>query len=617
MADTIEQNLEVIRGALRNVVPFRPAERPVDDPLPGTPFRDIESGGWLPDPATGLPPFCPVQPVGVNGPVAYFVDTEGQLQVFEPPYGKGHLLGLFGGRAGYLAWAWPRWGSKGVDGYAAEKAAADLLKAAFAQGVWSEIDKIRGRGCWLSGGGDLVLHAGDRIVAGGRTMPPGVHEGYVYPAMRALPEVLDYARGTENPAPHLLALLQTWNWKRPDVDPLLLLGWIGSAYIAGALPWRPTIFMTGDKGTGKSTLQRVVKEIMGGWLVQSADTTAAGIYQHIKQDCIAVAVDEMEGEQDTRKQKAALKLARLAASGGIMLRGGDRHSPVQFQARSSFLFSSINTPPLEPQDLSRMAILALYRLADGAPRPELDATKFGLWGQRILAQMMSQWGRFYVTWDAFQRELAAGGMDSRGQDTFATLLACGDMMAHDSWNEERLSGCCEGDVRPWSEILAASGVAELEDATENWQGCLGHMLSVTPDAWRNTYIASAGQLLEGYWLNTGEFELSKIKSRLAQVGLALVKAGHTVRPNYLAVPNQHPVTRTLFVGSKWAGEMGASVWAGALRQASENVCIAGRQRVNGVRLPCTLVSLEALYGPDGIMAACEGDCPGDGWEAGQ
>jgi hypothetical protein len=615
----IAEALAVVRDTMmHNVVPFEPGERQaVDDPLFGEAYRGIEPGQWLPDHETGLPPHCPVQPVGVDGSAAYFVDVSGQVQAFEAPYGKGHLLGLFGGRMGYLAWAWPRWGKgrrdpdtgemiKGkVDGYDAVTAAADLLKAAHAKGVWTSFDKIRGRGCWEASNGKLVLHLGDKLIVDGRAVKPGYFDGHVYPLMEALRRVVSIKPMAENPAEYLLPILQTWAWKRPDVDPMLLLGWIGSAHLAGALPWRPTVFMTGDKGTGKSTLQAVIKAVMLSWLVQSADTTAAGIYQHIGQDSLAVAVDELEGEEDNRKQKAALKLARLAASGAVMLRGGDRHEGVQFQARSSFLFSSINTPPLEPQDLSRMAILMLERLPAGQEQPRLDATKLARCGEAIVAQMISQWPRFYETWQAFRRELAAGGLDSRSQDTFGTLLACADMMAHDGWDEERLSTPHDGDMRPWCEVLAAARVSELEDANENWAGCLRHLLSVTPECWRNTNIVSVGRILEECMSNTGEYDISTAKRHLAKVGLGLVKVGHTSEPNHLAIPNQHPLTRTLFAGSKWAGSMGAGVWAGALKQASEKLCKRGQAKINGVNERCTLVSLEALLSDGGLMAATD------------
>ena len=100
----------------------------------------------------------------------------------------------------------------------------------------------------------------------------------------------------------------------------------------------------------------------------------SGASAHLADPAVAIAVDELESEADVRKQKAVLKLARLASSGAAMLRGGDRHKGVEFNARSAFLFSSINAPPLEPQDLSRMALLRLRVMVQICMRPH-TATK--------------------------------------------------------------------------------------------------------------------------------------------------------------------------------------------------------------------------------------------------
>jgi hypothetical protein len=605
VADIIEQNLTIIREVFQNAKPvgWQPSH---DDPKPGAPIGGVDAGQWTPG-KDGLPENCPVRPLGVSGDICFFVDPIGQVRELKPPMGKTHILTLFSGRAGYLTWAWPRWGERGVNGFAADEVAAALIKACHDLGPWSYVDKTRGRGCWLDDDAQLVLHLGTRIIRNQIISGPSEVHGYVYAARPNIPGPASVKTAqVEEPAQEVLQLLATWRWKRPDVDPMLMLGWIGAAFLSGALPWRPSVYLTGDHGTGKSSLQTLIKGVLSDWLVQAADTTAAGIYQRVKTDCLPVAVDELEGEADFKKQKAVLKLARLAASGALMLRGGDRHEGVEFQARSAFLFSSINTPPLEPQDLSRMAILALRPLDLHTPPPQLIPSRLKAIGQHVLKAMLTQWPRFYSTWAAFRAELGAGGMNARGQDTFGTLLACADLALYDGWNEERLSGLYDGDLKPWSEILAASTVAEFEDKTENWLGCLSHMLSVTPEPWRHTNHVSAGRMLAQYWENTGEYEFSTIKRELGKIGLALVKHGDVPRPNYLAVPNQGPLTRTLFQGSKWAGDVGAGVWAGALRQADEKLFIVERQRVNGVNQRCTLISLAGLYGPDGIFAGQKG-----------
>jgi hypothetical protein len=610
-------NLSAVRAMIADAKPA-PVVSLRASPDPDMPRNGVPAGKWRPN-ALGLPESCPVLPLGISGSTAWFIDPIGQVQQFAPPYGKGHLLGVFCGDENFLSWAWPRWAGKGkreeggvaIDGYAAEKAAAALLSACAAKGPWNSVEKIRGRGCWLGRDGGLVVHTGMDLLVNGRSEPPGEIDGYVYPTRPELP--LPWPEryvADANPALLLKDILDSWRWARPGVDPVLLLGWIGAAFLGGALPWRPAVYITGDKATGKSTLQALIKGLLGDYLIQAVDTTGAGIYQHLGDDALAIAVDELEGEADVRKAKNVLKLARIAASGGLMLRGGDRHNPVEFRARSCFLFSSINTPPLEPQDLSRMAILRLSRLAPDAESPDMDDKVLAVAGRAILRQLIDEWPRFKQTFAAFKGELGRAGLDGRGQDTFGTLLACADMIEHAGWDEARLSTVSDGDVTPWADVIRGAGLSELEDAAENWRLALSHLLNVRVDAWRSGNRMAVGQVLLDLYTGRGPdgsaMSEDLARTMLAQAGLGLVRRKASQHRGdtflWLAVPNQNPLTRTLFEGSKWAGDVGAGVWAGALRQSPRGaIHDVAKARVNGDVQPCTMLSLDALYGAEGIM----------------
>lgn len=603
-------NLAAVRALVADARPVDMV-RPKHSPPPDIERDGVAAGKWRDDRAhrdrLGLPKGCPVKPLGVSASVGWFIDTIGQVQSFAPPYGKGHLLGLFGGDANFLAWAWPRFKKGGqIDGFAAEEAAADLMHACFALGPWNSVEKIRGRGAWMTPDGGLLVHTGTKLHHAGRIEPPGEIDGYVYPTRPSLPVPFpENVLGDANPARILLPMLRSWQWARPDVDPALLLGWIGCAFLGGALAWRPAVYITGDKATGKSTLQALIKGLLGDYLIQAVDTTGAGIYQHIGNDSLPIAVDELEGESDTRKAKNVLKLARIAASGGLMLRGGDRHNPVEFRARSCFLFSSINTPPLEPQDLSRMALLRLNRLPKGQASPDLDPNALITLGRCILRRLIDEWHRMPETLAAFKDALAVAGMDGRGQDTFAPLLACADMIEYEGWDETRLKTVTDdGDEVAWADLMHVSRMAEFEDAAENWRLCLSHLLNVRVDAWRAGTRHTVGQLLEELWDNDQighGLDLKQVKRDLAQAGLAIV-VREGVKNWWLAIPNQNPLTRTLFDGSKWAGDIGAGVWAGALRQSPrDTIHDVAKARINGDVQQCTLIALQGLYGAGGIM----------------
>ena len=606
-------DVRAVRSMLADAEPVKRV-RKVDPPAGGA-IDGIEPGKWRGQAcALGLPPGCPIKPLGVSGKRLWFLNTIAQLDYLEPPMGKVDVLQLFGGRLDYLCWAWPRYSKEGeVAGFANDNVVADLIAACKALGPWDATDQERWQGCWRGPGGDLVMHCGDHLVMGGRKHPPGEYEGYVYPAR---PKMLaPWALGDDLPAGYvgvLRSTLRSWSWSRPEVDPHLLLGWIGAAFLGGALPWRPMVFMTGGAGTGKSSLQQMLRAVFGGWLFHAEDTTRAGISQPLGMSSVAVSVDELESEGDSRKAVEILKLARLASSGGTLRRGGDRHQGVSFTVRSAFLFSSINAPPLQPQDLSRMALLQLKPLPVGQAAPAVDGPHMAMFGRYILRRLLEEWHRFDETCAAFAAELGAAGMNQRGQAQFGTLLACADMIEHRGWDDARLSFALEyqGELVPWRKLLAMSEMTEFEDTRDNWMGRLSHLLGARAAAWRSGTRATVGEALVSYWsagVPGKDLSLHETNTLLGQAGLKIVflKKGPRARP-YLAVHNNGPMVGQLFSGSTWAGLPGVGVWKDALRQGPPGTLWEkGQPRINGVQQKATLISLEGLYGDDGIMAQKE------------
>lgn len=592
------------------------------DPAPGSDNNGVAAGEWDRG-QTGLPPDCPVIPLGVDNHTYYFLDTLGQMRALEfGQFGQKAVGSLFMGRPNYLYWAWPRKDKDGaVVSWRQEKATEDLMGACARKGPWNAVERARGRGAWKLDDGALAFHSGTRLFIRGRRDNLGELEGNVYmtrpPILTPYPVNMEAGRG---PAMKLLALLKSWCWVRPDIDALLLLGWIAASLIGGALPWRPVVYMTGDKACGKSTLQRVIKSLLGNALIQSSDTTAAGIYQLLKSDALPVAVDELEGKADTRRAKAILELARIAASGDLMLRGGDSHQGTQFNARSCFIFSSINTPPLEPQDLSRMALLRLRRLPKGTVPPDIQEKEMHQLGRQILRRMVDGWDSFPATWRRYREMLSAAGHDSRGQDTFGTLLACADILI--GADAEALGVPMAGGDDPehsahWQKAFAAEQMGELEDAEENWRLCLNAILSTQVDGWRHGTHLTVGSVLEDYRSRDGEVTYDKARKMLEQVGLGLQRPGEGEQEGSVFVPNQHPGLFNLLRETKWRGEPGAGVWSGALRQAPQDSYRECQGRVTGVKgrgtaFPLSVVLAVAANPPVPVpQAQAQPDDPGD------
>lgn len=567
------------------------------DPLPHVARNGIDPGRWPGYPAERLPPGCTVVPVGVQGKITYLIDSLGQLQeIAASEWGHKILWQLFALQPNFPTWAWPRFGKKGeINGTESNQAAACLISVAGRGGVFDPAEKVRGRGAWRERDGSIVYHAGHRLWhSGGRHAPVGRHGGLIYPTRPPVPEPwAEPVSDAANPARTLLLALRQWNWTRPDCDPVLMLGWIAAAMMGGALPWRPTVFVTGDKAVGKSTLQHLLKAALGDALLQTADTTAAGLYQRIGQDALPIAVDELESDADNRRVMAVIKLARIAASGDMMFRGGADHQGTEFRAQSSFFFSSINPPPLAPQDLSRLALLRLRPVnLDAAAPPVIDAEQTP---RLLLRQLIDNWHRFDETFAAYRAVLRGAGHGGRGQDTYGVLLACADLALGPELASE-LGVPMVDDLSYWASALATTELEEFEDAKENWLGCATHLLTSRVEVWRAGSRHTVGAVLED--VLAGHTAIEEANKLLDQAGVKLVKAADMPGGMLLAVPNSSQQVAELFKGTVWGGVPSAGIWQHALRQGPPHIIITDKTRntvrINGMRCRCTMIVITQL-----------------------
>lgn len=566
--------------------------------------EEVRPGGWG-GLATkdGLPPDCPVQVLGMDGDVLYVIDAAGQLvQILDSAFGQNKVQRLFLHRMAYLYWAFPRFGHGGtVNAFDTVRVRDSFYEAAGRRGLWSAGDKVRGLGGWTDKGGNLVIHCGDTLYVRGQEVPTGEYEDHFYPRRPPIPE--PWSQPVSDEQMHetdVWAALQTFTWDRPGVDPVLVLGWLAAAYLGGALPWRPMLFVVGDKGVGKSSLQALIKGVLGAALHQTADTTPAGIYQKVKQDSLPVGVDELEAGADNARVLAVVKLARLAASGGVMFRGGSNHSGTTFTARNCFFMSAINMPPVPPQDLSRMALINLRPRDPGRAAEALPVLQEDVVGRMMLRRLMDNWQSFPALYALYRKALGSGGHDGRGQDTYGTLLTCAHLVLGDGLLEQYgLPTDANGDLDRWGTLLCAETLPEKEDASENWRRCITHLLTSRVEAWRGGIRHTVGQLM--HELQGDHMSLAEANRDLAQADLLAIPAHEVVRGAFgyaLAVPNAGPMISQMFQRTDWGGEGGTGVWSAALRQGPAHIVIAdkakNRQRINGVQRRCTIVMVREL-----------------------
>ncbi|MBR0700161.1 hypothetical protein JQ599_09640 [Bradyrhizobium diazoefficiens] len=614
--------------------------------------NEVLAGQWSAD-MYGMPSDpgceCPVECIGFEGPYKYVIDSSGQFRAMKAAdFNQVGIQDLFSATPNYPKWMRPRWHvPKGIDevtgkphkpqikSFEADQIKEDFFRACARKGFFSPNDKMRGRGAWTFRSGNLVYHSGDAlwICEKGRfkALATGVHENMLYPRLSALSEPwTESITVDENPARKLLETFRKWNWTRPDVDPVLLLGWIGCALIGGALDWRPAVLLIGDRATGKSTLQQALRNIFGDTLFRSADTTAAGIYQAMAHDARPVALDELEPDSDPRKLDNVVHLMRTSASGDIGRRGGPTKGEAsEFQMRSAFLFSAINNPLRSAQDMSRVAVLRLMPLNLNQAKPEPIDTD--VTGAMMLSLMMQGWGdngaRFAATLARFKSALEQGGHGGRGQDTYGVLLACAATLLGDQLAADLGVPLGPDEEREWGRLLAADSLPEVEDAKPNYRQCFDQILTAVVKSWRNSSRNTIGQTLQelrstdddgnaiaeesrldrgtakrdiniaGFGLfNTRELVAGVMRSEKIGLAEALTRYGLPDAGWVLAVPNKSTKVAEHLIGSDW--QHGA--WKDALRQCPVPGVVITNADINkvtidGTQTRCTLVVIERYH----------------------
>lgn len=550
---------------------------------------------------TFLPPDSPVLPLGESRDFVYVLDHRRYLQELEPAKLKDMLLVKIFGGVRFLVKHWTKFvRGKPEPTWDHTPVREAVMQACSRAGTFNPANKVRGRGCWRGDDGELIVHLGNAVIRNGEHLKPGIHGEHIYPFVEpALPAPIALDGDGENVGELILERLETWNWVRGSLDARLMLGWTCAAPLGGALRWRPAAVVVGDQGTGKSTLQEFVRDLLAPGIVSTANTTAAGIYQHLGLDSLPVAVDEFEANPKSERGQALLELMRQASSGNVMLRGGATHSGVQFEARSAFLFSGILPPPLPPQDMSRIALLELNELK--AVKFDVDASaarRHRKWGAALVWRLIQQWPRFEATLDVFKTALADVGHSPRGQDQFGTLLALADLALND--------------VVPSLEQIADDGfVAQLNAATLNetklntrdYQRCADHLTSRLLDVFKDSSKRTLA-----WWLRKGVTEAEGMlpeattQELLRTFGMKLLKnplVDKTAVPRtylqgwHLAIASSHAQMSALFAGSKWEAPPGLTGgWIGTLKR-TPGAALAKKQ-IDGMSRNCVLVPIEAL-----------------------
>jgi hypothetical protein len=584
-------NASHLREVINNAAPAKlsPTNNDGDDDG-GSPRRPLPPA---------LPPDCPVIPIGMGEGTRYYLNAARQLVTLKVrDHTRLEIMGMFGEHADLVHEIWPRkkkiTDKNGVEreivtGWRPEEAGEQLMRLSAAKGIWSPIEKARGRGCWRDESGGLVVNIGSAVFSDGQWRRPGLYGDHVMIAREAIlkPALLSEPGGTRGAGAEILALLSTWQWRRP-IDARLLLGWIVCALLGAALPIRPVGWIIGPRATGKSTLQTAVTELMGGWLMAVLDPTPASIWQTLRHDCLPVAIDEAEPDEDRdnrRRLNELVKLARLGFSGGKLPRGGSDGEATEYSLRSAVLFSSINRPPLLPQDRSRMVLMRLGKLPIDQHLPDVSRERLRPLGARLLRRAIDGWPRLGAAFEQLRLALKAEGHEGRSSEVFGMALAASEVVLSDYAMDSDTAAELAAQL-PYSTLV------EAEDDLPDEESWLSRLLScripLDGTGPRNTVAAWLRQAVK----STNLYDRQEADRILAQYGLKAIRPKAGGEPVQFAVANHGAGLEQLHDGTHWAGRSGAiGGWKAAARElpdAEETTQRFGDWRGKGTVIPLKL-----------------------------
>lgn len=224
----------------------------------------------------------------------------------------------------------------------------------------------RGRGAWYDDGRS-VLHLGDRLMIDNQRTSLTDYKGrFIYARQAAFENGFDAVPASTDDGVALANLFEGLNWARPE-HAMFTMGWVALAPICGALSWRPHLWLTAQRGAGKSWAQEnLIDKLVGRMMIYcQGGTTEAGIRQKVQYDARPVMFDEAESEnqQAMNRIQSVVELARQSSSdtGAEIMKGTVNGSGMSFRMRSMFLMGSINVGLKQAADESRFTVVSLSK----------------------------------------------------------------------------------------------------------------------------------------------------------------------------------------------------------------------------------------------------------------
>jgi len=296
------------------------------------------------------------------------------------------------------------------------------------QGTWMDGKRTvfnSGRGLWVEGEGPV------------RIQDFNGNKNYIVGRFCGMPDF-------DNPLPadsaeswELLNILKSISWAHEghNVSVMNMFGWLAIGPICGVLPWRPHLYLSGERAVGKSwIINNIVNKIFRDYGVNvKADSTESGLRNLLNGHAFPLIFDEAEGEtvEDRQRMAKIIRLARHSATPGesvvaIGVAGGGGQR--QYAIASTFLMCSITSQLTASADFTRFGKahltggLSHYDFIERIKKPaeRLLTEDFS---RRFMARMIIRSKDMEKVSTMIQQGLSSYNMEQRLIDVYGTYLA--------------------------------------------------------------------------------------------------------------------------------------------------------------------------------------------------
>ncbi|PTX52499.1 CHC2-type zinc finger protein [Gemmobacter caeni] len=296
------------------------------------------------------------------------------------------------------------------------------------QGAWTDGNRIvfnNGRGLWVEGDGPVSI----RAFRG--------QKNYISGRFCGMPDFDNPLPADSPEAWALLELIENLNWapETRAVSILNLFGWLAIGPLCGILPWRPHLWLSGERGVGKSwIINNIINRIFCEYGVNvKADSTESGLRNLLNMHAFPLIFDEAEGEtmEDRNRMTRIIRLARHSADPGksVVAQGvpggkGQR----QYAIASTFLMCSITPQLTQAADNTRFGrahLLQGLNHYDFVERLQEPAERLLTedFSRRFMARMIMSGRRMLDTCQIMFNALSGYGLERRLIDVYGTYLA--------------------------------------------------------------------------------------------------------------------------------------------------------------------------------------------------